>query len=106
MTAPDGTVSEQVYAGLTTRAIKDSNVKHQVTTTVKNAKGEVLSITDAMSNTVIYAYDPVGNLIRTTDLSNNVVSMSYDIRGNKKRQSDPNMGVWNYTYNALDQLTL
>ena len=111
VTAPDGTVSEQIYQGLTTKAIKDSNhrtsgptPKHQVTTTVKNVKDEVLSVTDAMSNTVTYIYDPVGNLIQTTDPQNNVIQMSYDIRGNKISQSDPDMGDWSYTYNALDQL--
>ncbi len=118
VTAPDGTVSEMVYEGLTTQAIKDSNhrttgttPKHQVTTTVKNVKDEVLSVTSyltASTNstalTISYTYDPVGNLICTTDPENNVIEMDYDLRGNKIWQSDPDMGVWNYTYNALDQL--
>ncbi len=110
--APDGTVSEMVYEGLTTIAIRDSDqrsvgetAKHQMTTTLKNAKGEVLSVMDAMSNTVTYVYDPVGNLLQTIDPENNVIEMRYDIRGNKWWQDDPDMGVWSYTYNALDQLT-
>lgn len=114
VTAPDGTVSEQVYDGLSSQAIIDSNhrtsgsgtPKHQITTTVKNTKGEVLSVTDAtMVNTVIYTYDPVGNLTQTTDPENHKVEMEYDLRGNKVWQKDPDMGEWNYTYNALDQLT-
>jgi YD repeat-containing protein len=111
ITAPDDTVTETVYDGLTRKVIKDSNYrttgdtpKHQIATSVKNAKGELLSVIDAMSNTVTYAYDPVGNLILTTDPDNNTIEMGYDIRGNKRWQDDPDMGEWTYTYNALDQL--
>jgi len=114
ITSPDGTVTETVYNGLSLSVIKDSNrrttgagtPKHQVTTSVKNAKGELLSVTDAMSNTVTYVHDAVGNLIRTVDPENNIIEMTYDLRGNKVRQNDPDMGEWFYTYNALDQLML
>jgi RHS repeat-associated protein len=112
VTGPDGTVTETVYSGLSLSVIKDSDhrttgtgtPKNQVTTSVKNAKGELLSVTDAMSNTVTYVNDAVGNLIRTVDPAGNVIEMAYDIRGNKIRQDDPDMGEWTYTYNALDQL--
>ncbi len=112
ITAPDGTVTETVYDGLTTRTIVDSDyrttgspaAKNQVTTTVKNTKGEVLSVTDADNKTVTYTYDPVGNLITTQDPDGNLIEMRYDIRGNKIWQDDPDMGEWSYAYNTLDQL--
>ena len=112
VTAPDGTVTEQVYEGLTSKTIADSNhrttgtPKHQVTTTIKNARGDMLSVTDAMPtpNTITYDYDAAGNLTRTIDPASNTIEIEYDLRGNKKRQDDPDMGEWFYTYNALDQL--
>lgn len=110
VTAPDGIVTEMVYDGLTTQVVKDSASKGsaqavpQVTKSVKNAQGNLVRVTDAMTNTVAYLYDPVGNLVQTTDSENNRIEMRYDIRGNKIWQSDPDMGEWTYQYDALDQL--
>ena len=113
VTAPDGTVTETVYNGLTTQTIVDSDerqtgtpaAKNQITTTVKNNKGEVISVTDNKNKTITYTYDPVGNLVQTTDPENNIIEMSYDIRGNKIWMDDPDMGEWSYTYNTLNQMT-
>ena len=111
-TAPDGTITDNIYQGLTSKIIIDSNrrtggvgtPKHQVQTILKTAQGLPVSVTDAMSNTVTYAYDAPGNLIRTVDPSSNTVEIEYNLRGSKIRQNDPDMGEWNYTYNARGQL--
>jgi RHS repeat-associated protein len=114
-TAPDGTVSELVYNGLTTQTIADSDEraggKNLTTTTVKNAKEELVSVTDHLNGTMSYTYDGAGQLVKTTapDANidfpdSNVTVIEYDVLGNKYRQDDPDMGEWFYTYNALTQL--
>lgn len=53
---------------------------------------------------IIYVYDPFGNLVETTDAAGNKNSLSYDVRGRKVAMSDPDMGAWSYAYNALGEL--
>jgi len=117
VTAPDGTVMETVYNGLTTQSIADSNrrsgsgadaPKHQVKTVVQNAKGQTLEVIDNLNNSLLYEYDAAGNLTATVAGAGGPgavrIEMVYDIRGNKIQQTDPDMGTWNYTYNALGEL--
>ena len=99
---PSGTVQTQYgYNGLKT-TVTDPLGHSQVT--LKNSQGQVVSVTDAASQTIQYAYDPFGNLIQTQDAAGNVVTMSYDIRGRKTGMADPDMGTWSYTYDALGEL--
>lgn len=76
--------------------------------TVKNAIGQTLSTTDAfdsgIDSTVTYTYDALGNLLTTADSAENIIEMRYDVAGNKSYMNDPDLGVWNYSYNALGQL--
>ena len=109
--APDGTKTAFGYQGLITSVTNNfgatdgaSNSRNQVTTTYKNAKGEVLKVVDNLGYEISYQYDAAGNLEKTTDEANNEVVMEYDIRGNKIRQDDPDMGEWFYGYNALGEL--
>jgi len=112
VTAPDGTVTEYVYDGLTSKVIADSNhrttgtgtPKHQTSTTIKNTQGQVLEVIDNLTNSLTYEYDAIGNLIATEDPYTNRVEMAYDILGKKIAQNDPDMGEWSYTYNALGEL--
>ena len=114
VTSPDGTVGETVYNGLTTQTIIDSNhrttdlaenpPRHQITTTIKNAKGQVLEVIDTLNNSLTYEYDPVGNLTATVAAGIRT-EMRYDALGKKVWQSDPDMGIWTYDYNALGELT-
>jgi RHS repeat-associated protein len=77
--------------------------------TVKNAIGQVLSITDAYGSSVAssihYTYDAIGNLLKTTDSGGNVIRMAYNAAGKKVYMNDPDLGVWNYSYNALGKMT-
>ncbi|MBN2785358.1 MAG: VCBS repeat-containing protein [Pontiellaceae bacterium] len=108
---PDGTQTAYGYQGLVSSITNNygaqdgaDNSKDQVTTTYKNAKGEVLKVVDNLGYKIQYQYDAAGNLVKTIDEANNEVVMEYDIRGNKIRQDDPDMGEWFYGYNALGQL--
>ncbi|MBA1421363.1 MAG: RHS repeat protein [Epsilonproteobacteria bacterium] len=77
--------------------------------TVKNAMGQVISITDAYGSSVAssihYTYDAIGNLLKTTDSAGNVITMAYNAAGKKVYMNDPDLGVWNYGYNALGKMT-
>ncbi|MBI2312112.1 MAG: RHS repeat protein, partial [Betaproteobacteria bacterium] len=75
----------------------------QTRTTVKNSQGQTVSVTDARGKTIIYTYDPFGNLL-TTNAEGVVTTLTYDLRGRKKAMSDPDMGYWTYDYDALGQL--
>jgi len=79
--------------------------------TVKNALGQIKSITDAFASssidasTIAYEYDSIGNLLKTTDSAGNTIIMEYDSAGNKIKMNDPDLGIWEYEYNALGQMT-
>jgi RHS repeat-associated protein len=100
-TLPDSSVSQTAYHGLTTI---ETNANNQTRTVTKNARGDVVSVTDALGHTMTYAYDPLGELLSTTDALGNVVSATYDLRGRKIASSDPDMGTWSYSYDTLGEL--
>ena len=56
--SPDGSAATNFYNGLTTTVTNDLG---QVETTVKNARGEIVSVTDANLKTTTFTYDPFGN---------------------------------------------
>jgi RHS repeat-associated protein len=101
VTAPDNSVSQTAYHGLT---VTDTNTLSQTRTVVKNSQGKVVSVTDALGQTMLYAYDAVGNLIQTTDAVGNIVTASYDTRGRKTASNDPDLGNWTYAYDTLGEL--
>jgi len=100
-TAPDASMVTTSYNGLTTTG---TNAKGQQTITVKDFKGNVVSITDHLGGVMRYAYDAQGNLTDTTDASGNITSMSYDVRGRKTSMNDPDMGIWSYQYDVQGNL--
>ena len=100
-TLPDGSVSQDAYHGLT---VIETNANNQTRTVTKDARGDVVSVTDALSHTMSYVYDPLGELLQSTDASGNVVSATYDTRGRKVSSSDPDMGTWSYSYDTLSEL--
>jgi len=96
-TNPDNSVSTFGFHGLTTTV---TNSLNQTTTTVLNAQGKAVSVTDP-AGTTSYTYDPFGNLKTVTDAAGNVTTYTYDVRGNKIGMQDPDLGTWSYTYNVL-----
>ena len=108
---PDGSggfaATSYVYDGLTTVATlpdlaEDSHTRTK--TIVKNERGEVVSVTDAIGGTVTYEYDPLGNRTKITDAVGNVVTAVFDRAGRRTQSTDPDMGQWSYSYNALGEL--
>lgn len=101
---PDGSETSVAYNGLTTVT---TNGLGQTKTEVKNALGELMSVTDNLGFVVNYAYDPAGNLASVTRNAGRgaiVTSMGYDVVGRKTSQSDPDAGNWTYTYDAIGEL--
>jgi RHS repeat-associated protein len=100
-TAPDGSITRTVYQGL---AVTQTNANNETRTVTKNARGDVIQVTDARQNNFYYTRDALGNLLSTKDANNNVVSAQYDLRGRKVTSIDPDLGTWTYTYDALDEV--
>lgn len=107
-TAPDGIdLKEITYSGLqttVTRKATDGSIGAQTQITIKNSQGQVTVVTDDSSKSLVYQYDPFGNLVKTTDSLGNVITMAYDPRGRKTSMNDPDLGIWAYAYNALGEL--
>ncbi|MDX8412206.1 MAG: SpvB/TcaC N-terminal domain-containing protein, partial [Mariprofundaceae bacterium] len=101
MTAPDGSVSQTAYDGLTTTS---TNPLGQTRSEIKNSQGQLVQVIDAMGGSMSYEYDTFGNLTQTVDALNNITTMAYDIRGRKTAMSDPDMGNWTYTYDPVGNL--
>ena len=101
VTQPDGGVESTDYAGLT---VTLTNALNQDQIRKSNAIGQLVEVTDNLGTKIAYVYDPFGNLVET-DAGGVVTTMGYDIRGLKTSMSDPDMGLWDYDYNVLGELT-
>jgi RHS repeat-associated protein len=99
-TAPDLSVTQMAYHGLT---VVQTNALNQTRTVTKNARGDVVQVTDALTNSMYYTHDPLGNLLSTTDAAGNTVTATYDTRGRKISSSDPDLGAWTYNYDTLGE---
>ena len=100
-TAPDGSITQMAYHGL---SVTQTNANNEARTVVKNARGDVIQVTDAQSNNFYYTRDALGNLLGTKDAYSNTTSATYDQRGRKVSSSDPDLGAYTYTYDALDEV--
>jgi RHS repeat-associated protein len=75
----------------------------QTRITTRNSQGQIVSVQDTLGDTILYTYDPFGNLTKT--IAGGVTTeLEYDKRGRKTRMIDPDMGTWTYEYNALGEL--
>ena len=90
------------YNGRTTVTTNDHG---QSKTTLVNALGKPVTVTDQLGNTISYQYDAAGRLTKTTDQASNVIDVLYDPMGRKLSQDDPDMGLWQYEYDRLGNLT-
>ena len=66
---------------------------------------DLLSITDAMGNTVTITYDAYGNISNIKDQLNNPTAFETDLIGNLKKTIDANANQTAYTYDNLNRLT-
>ncbi len=100
ITQPNGGQTTTVYSGLTATV---TNALNQTTTTVRDSRGQIASVTDN-AGTTTYTYDQFDNVKTVTDSAGNVTTFSYDTRGRKIAASDPDMGIWQYSYNVLGEI--
>jgi len=88
------------YSGLSVTIVNDKGQPH---TEEQDPFGRGVRETDATGATLIKYYDAFGNLVQTTDALGNSIVVTYDIRGNKLSMQDPDLGLWQYTYDALSE---
>lgn len=72
--------------------------------TVKNALGNVISLTETPGGTVTYEYFANGNL-KSSTAEGATTTIIQDGWGRKKELNDPAAGVYKYTYNDLGEIT-
>lgn len=102
--SPDGSTSTTSYNGLTTVS---TNALSQTKTEVKNASGDLLSVTDHLGFVTTYGYNAAGNLTtvtRNAGRGNIVTTMGYDNLGRKISMTDPDAGSWIYNYTPAGEL--
>lgn len=104
---PSGTPAVVVteYSGRTT-GVADAN--GNLTSSVRNGKGELTQVVDANDLAMNYAYFADGTLKSVSrDAGRGAVvnSFVYDLAGRKIQQNDPDSGITTFEYNALGELT-
>lgn len=90
-----------IYEGLATTTI---NAKGQRRIEEKNARGDIVRVTNTTGAQVAYLPDAFSNVVRTLDALQNSITIAYDIHGVKVKMNDPDKGVIAYCYDALRQL--
>ncbi len=96
----DGTYSQVVYNGLTTKTI--SPLK-QEDTKVLNVLGQMIESIDNNGVKVLYEYDVEGNCTKVTG-PRTVIETRFDKMGNRIKLIDPDLGTVEYVYNAYGEL--
>ncbi|WP_161568451.1 RHS repeat-associated core domain-containing protein [Flavobacterium cupreum] len=94
-----GKTTKITYSGLRTTVNDGTKSK----TTVKDAIGNVVGVTDTPGGTINYSYYANGNL-KETDYDGIKTSILQDKWGRKTRLVDPSAGIIKYTYNDFDEL--
>lgn len=86
------------YSGLTTTVNDGTKTK----TSVKNALGNVVSMTDTPGGTINYTYFANGNL-KSTNYDGVVTAIEQDGWGRKTKLTDPSAGTYTYAYNGFGE---
>jgi RHS repeat-associated protein len=81
-----------------------TNPNRQIKTVLKNARGQVISVTDNLRSSLVYSYDAAGNLTEIRDPNGNTTKYEYDLRNRKIKTIDPDLGVLLFEYNGFDEL--
>lgn len=106
LTRADGTVEsarELQYDGL---RVTQVDALGRATRGTRNAWGPLSEVTDALGERTRYEYDAFGGLLRVHDaLGNRVASVGYNPRGMKVAVDDMDRGAWEFTRNALGEVT-
>jgi RHS repeat-associated protein len=86
------------------RVITLTNALSQTLKKERDEFDRVFRVTDAQGNQISYQHDAFGNIAIVRDPASNVTNFVYDLRGRKVSVSDPNMGNWTYEVDVLGQL--
>ncbi len=95
-----GKTTTMNYSGLTTTVSDGIKTK----TAVKNAIGNVVSMTDTPGGTINYTYFANGNL-KTTNYDGVQTIIEQDDWGRKMNLKDPSAGEYKYKYNGFGETT-
>jgi RHS repeat-associated protein len=102
ITASTTKVVNMLYDKLTSTVTDSSTNKTK--TYIKNAIGNVISMTDAPGGIINYTYFANGNL-KTTNYDGVVTTIEQDDWGRKTKLTDPSAGEYKYTYNGFGETT-
>ncbi|KAF2080632.1 FG-GAP-like repeat-containing protein [Flavobacterium sharifuzzamanii] len=91
---------DYTYSGLTTTVSENSKTK----ISVKNAAGNVISMTDSPGGTVTYTYFANGNL-KESDYGGVKTTITQDGWGRKIKLVDSSAGIYSYEYNDFGEIT-
>lgn len=109
VTAPDTTYVDTSYNGLETTVTDHRRRMGQVTRQLRNGKGELVFVRDAVSTPMGYYYRADGSLWSVhRDAGRGVVANSFvnDSLGRKVEQHDPDSGNVQYSYNAMGEIVV
>ncbi|MFI3185097.1 MAG: DUF6531 domain-containing protein [Methylococcaceae bacterium] len=67
--------------------------------------GDLITVTDTVGRTISLSYDANHRITAITDPAGHVVRFAYDADGNLISDTDPNDGVMNYSYDAAHRVT-
>jgi len=95
-----GKVTDITYSGLTT-TVSDGTISK---TSIKNAIGNVVSMTDTPGGTIKYAYFANGNL-KESDYAGVKTTIEQDGWGRKTKLVDSSAGTYTYVYNGFGETT-
>ncbi len=77
---------------------------NQVTTFTYNPQGLLLTTKDALNQTTTFTYDALGRLLTTTDPLNRTTTLTYDAAGNVATSTDALNRTTTFTYDAKNRL--
>lgn len=103
-TAPDSSTVQTQYAGLQTTTV---DPRGNATVQLRNAKGELSTVTDAAGLVTSYSYFADGSMNAVSrDAGRGAITNSFvnDVLGRKIQQADPDAGSSTLQYNALGEL--
>ncbi|MFH7002093.1 FG-GAP-like repeat-containing protein [Flavobacterium bizetiae] len=95
-----GNIISTSYSKLTTSITEGSKRKD----IIKNALGQIVSLTETPGGTITYTYFPNGDL-RTSTFNSAVTTIEQDAWGRKSKLTDPSAGTFLYEYNDFGELT-
>ncbi|WP_083195907.1 FG-GAP-like repeat-containing protein [Flavobacterium piscis] len=95
-----GTSSNITYSGLTTSVSENGKTK----TIIKNALGNVISLTESPGGNITYTYFADGNL-KSSNFDGVITLIEQDGWGRKTKLTDPSAGIYTYEYNTFGEIT-